>query len=518
MNRKQKRSRALEGALTGLFYLVAYLAMTWPLAKSFRTRFWFDEGDGLVMIWNLWNAGQAPFRFFHTDALFHPTGVSLIAHSYAPLKSTFFGLLPVSLPVQLNLAIVYSFVAAGVAMYFLARHVGGSRTASLLAGFAFTFSGFHWGHSQGHLNLISTEVIPLFVLAWLLYWERPSWRRAAAVVAVALIVLGTEYYFAIYLLIFALIHLAFRRPRPASFVPLGVLGGAILLPAGLWLLYRFTTGQFVGAHDPHHEALELMALFVPGGHWRFAGLTDGLWTTYSDNIHESTVHIGLALWVAIIWRGRSRFWWTIVAVFAVLAMGPVLTVWGHRFDIPMPYELVTEIFPFMKFGGVPVRMAVMVSLAASVLAAKAFTGLRWRWLAPLALVLVVELLPSPRPSHMLEPPRWVLVLRHHDGEGALIDVITDHKLQMYYQTFHEKPMFGGFLARLPQPVKDERKEIFDRIVDNDVDYLSEKGFRYILAPVEARLDGEELVWRGELLKLFYLRTGEDLLGSSGSRQ
>jgi hypothetical protein len=65
-------------------------------------------------------------------------------------------------------------------------------------------------------------------------------------------------------------------------------------------------------------------------------------------------------------------------------------------------------------------------------------------------------------------------------------------------------MFGGFLARLPQHVKDERQEIFDRIVDNDVDYLYAKGFRYILAPVEARLDAEELVWRGEQLKLFYL--------------
>jgi hypothetical protein len=124
-------------------------------------------------------------------------------------------------------------------------------------------------------------------------------------------------------------------------------------------------------------------------------------------------------------------------------------------------------------------------------------------------VLVVELLPSPRPAHRLDPPRWVHVLRLHDGEGALIDVIDDHKLQMYYQTFHERPMFGGFLARLPQHVKDERQEIFDRIVDNDVDYLYAKGFRYILAPVAARLDGEELVWRGELLKLFHLRERED---------
>jgi len=501
------RRLVLEICFVGCFFLVAYIAMTWPLAKSFRTRFWFDAGDGLVMIWNLWNAGDHPFRMFHTDALFYPTGVSLIGHSYVPLKSTFFSLLPVSLQVKLNLAIIWSFVVSGVAMYFLARYVEATRVASLLAGFAFTFSGFHWAHSQGHMNLISIEVIPLFALAWLVYWERCSWQRAAVVVGMALIVIGTDYYFSIYLFFFALIHILFCRPHPAQFIPIGSLSMVVLLPTGLLLLKYFEVAAFQGAHSPDTDSLDLMSLFVPGGHWRFAEYTDSLWKTYSDNIHESCVHVGLGVWVAIFLRGRSWFWWSVLIIFCVLAMGQVFTIAGRRFDLPMPYDLVREIFPFMKMGGVPVRMAVMVSFAASVLAAKAFSRFGW-WAVPFAMVLAIELLPSPRPSHMLEPPRWVEVLRDHPGKGALIDVLTDQKVLMYYQTIHERPMYGGFLARIPQSAKDKRQEIFNHIYQNDVDYLYRQGFRYVLTPSQGQLDAD-LIWRGSDRKLFYLPPRKD---------
>ena len=65
-----------------------------------------------------------------------------------------------------NTITIFAFVMGGLTMYWLAYHLTRSFWGSLLAGFIFTFSNYHFMHAQGHLQLISLEWIPLFVLCW----------------------------------------------------------------------------------------------------------------------------------------------------------------------------------------------------------------------------------------------------------------------------------------------------------------------------------------------------------------
>ena len=50
-----------------------------------------------------------------------------------------------------------------------------------------------------------------------------------------------------------------------------------------------------GAHPPKEFSLDLLAPVIPGGHWRFADLTQPFWSRLPGNIHESSVHVGVSV-------------------------------------------------------------------------------------------------------------------------------------------------------------------------------------------------------------------------------
>src|SRR6185503_14688395 len=73
-----------------------------------------------------------------------------------------------------NFIVILTFVVSGVTAFFLAREFTKSFAACLIAGFIFTFSEYHFSQAQGgHLNLVSMEWIPLFVLCWYRLITRP---------------------------------------------------------------------------------------------------------------------------------------------------------------------------------------------------------------------------------------------------------------------------------------------------------------------------------------------------------
>ena len=61
-----------------------------------------------------------------------------------------------------------------------------------------------------------------------------------------------------------------------------------------------------GAHSSADFSLDLGALIIPGGHWRFAGLTELYWGSLPGNIHESSVDLGLSVIALIgyVWLKR----------------------------------------------------------------------------------------------------------------------------------------------------------------------------------------------------------------------
>ncbi len=511
-----------------LVYLAAFAALTWPLILRFGDLFYTDGGDGLQMVWNIWWTRHAVVDLhthpWFTRLLHYPHGVTLLAHTLHPLKG--FLSIPLfavwDLVRVFNAAVVSSFVLGGVTMFWLAFNRCRAWWPSLAAGFIFTFSNYHFAHAQGHLQLVALEWIPLFLLAWLTWLERPGFGRAAAAAGALLLVILCDYYYFFFCVMAGGLMVVWRawvrwrqaagRPRTAEwlfvfrppwraslalFVVLagatsGVLAGALARLSArdpLW-----------GVHVAREFPLDPLALVIPGGHWRLAAWTRWFWTRLPGNEHEMSVHLGVAVLVLVIlaaawgrrWRGEGvSLWWWIAGCFGVLALGQRLSVWGHELSaVPLPYCLLERLVPAFRLSGVPVRFVVMVIVSAAMLAAFSLRALlrrptRWRWVLPAGLcaLLVIEYLPAPLPAHRLGIPAYVSRLRDTPGPGAVYDAVTPAPRQLYYQTVHGRPLAYGYVSREPLSVrrKDERilhlyrSELFESLRDR-------YGFRFFIVP------------------------------------
>jgi hypothetical protein len=182
-------------------------------------------------------------------------------------------------------------------------------------------------------------------------------------------------------------------------------------------------------------------------------------------------------------------WFTLLGFFFLMSLGPSLRINGNAiYNGPMPYELLETVLPFLKLSGVPVRMVVMVTLAASVLSAMALRELlanapknKFIVFALLAL-LVFELLPAPLPTASTEIPAYATALADLPNDGGVLDLAApDRYVQLYYQTVYQKPLVFGYTSRVPSSI--EEKETGIRRAINRGDYTrlwDEYHIRYIV--------------------------------------
>ena len=97
---------------------------------------------------------------------------------------------------------------AAVAMYLLAIAFTRSRPACMVAGLVFSFSTYHIARALGHLGLATIEVLPFCAWTLIIFWRRPTWRRALLTgVGVGLVWWAAVNYVAYFLVLF-LVRLA----------------------------------------------------------------------------------------------------------------------------------------------------------------------------------------------------------------------------------------------------------------------------------------------------------------------
>jgi len=526
------RKAARFGLLPAVVYFAVFCLLTYPLITQFATHFFADDGDGFTNVWNVWWIHQAVTALHQnpwaTGLLHYPAGTSLLGHTLNPFNG--FLALPLlnvfSLVQAFNICVVFSFVVGGLTAFGLAWRLSRSYLGSLCAGFVFSFCNYHFAHAQGHMQLVSLEWIPLFVLAWYILMTRPSlWAGIGSGLALFLVLLCDYYYFLYCVMIAAAIYFwkalrekkplfIFRRGYPAPI--LGFLATTALtcgpLIRGLLLLNR--RDPLFGAHPTSWFSLDLPSILIPGGHWRFAPWTKFYWSRLPGNMHESSVPLGLALLVFLVWiwiRRKSvhleslRLWYALIGLFTVLAMGPSLQFWGRVFPgIKLPYALLEILFPPLKLGGVPVRMMIVPVLAASVILAAGFEGLfagrPLKKIAASALVglLIFEFIPSPMPATPARTAPYALALKALPGPGGLIDLAASPSWAMYNQTIHGKPLAFGYIARIPSSVERQNARILGSLQAGDWSGLK-KGFGFRYVAVSGPLPGPD---RGALDVVF----------------
>lgn len=512
-----------------VLYLFIFVLLNPHLPGRFSTDYFFGGLDGYQNVWNIWWVdqavrvhGQLPWW---TGMLHHPTGTTLVGHTLNPFN----GLVGIVLLEFLtmvetyNALVTFSFVMGGVTTFWLCEYIVGSYAGSLIGGAVFTFSSFHFMHADSHLQIVALEWIPLFVLLWIRFCERPTMIGGiGASMALLLVILCDLYYFS-YCVFTGVLFAAWMarqrrdlwflcradtwRPFVLFLVPSALTSGAIIAT----LVHQNATDPLLGTHSPRALAMDLLAPFVWGYFWRFRDLAEPLWRPLSPYVTQSSVYVGLSVigLAAYAWRQRARvpiphlgFWCLMAGFFFVMALGPNLhiagteisigrrwTIMGHK-DVNllvMPYGILWLLFPPWRLAGVPFLLMVMVQLVAAVMAAAGVrallaSGSRWRygilgcWLA----LFAVDFLPYPMATSRPRAPGYVTELARLP-DGAVLDLASDAARTLWYQSIHQKPIAFGYISRLPSSVDRSDQALAGVIAEGAWERVArDYHFRYIV--------------------------------------
>jgi succinate dehydrogenase hydrophobic anchor subunit len=239
-------------------------------------------GQAWLLAWDGWSLKHGLTGLWDTNA-FYPDHNGLAFNDslagYAP-----FGLIgtgPAAAMLRYNIVYVLSFALATAGMYALARQLGASRVAAALAGAAYTYAPWRYGH-DGHLNILSSGgiVLALAMLArghgWSLrHGYRPDRRRPGWVVAGWLVAawqitlgfgigLGFVYVLLLAVVLGAIGWLLAGRPPLDRRLLLADLGGGLIFAAvsGLFALPYLQVRSLVPATA---RSWAYIALFSPPG-------------------------------------------------------------------------------------------------------------------------------------------------------------------------------------------------------------------------------------------------------------
>ena len=162
---------------------------------------------------------------------------------------------------------------------------------------------------------------------------------------------------------------------------------------------------------------------------------------------------------------EARRWIWIGVFFFVWSCGAYLTVAGVDTGLPLPQALARFV-PIVSNARMPGRAFVMVQLAASVLCAIAVARLRWKNAAAAgftALAVVDGAVAVP--LFMLPPTDSINRIVREAGGHSLVELPVgvrdgfgeagrfDHRA-LVHQIVHERPIAGGFLARVPRRIRE----------------------------------------------------------------
>lgn len=491
--------------LPTLVYLVFFFVFNPHWLAGFSTGFFLDSGDGFQNVWNIWWVDESLTQL-HTNPYFStflqfPHGVPLITQT----MNIFNGLVAIpmmamgaSLVQATNVMITFSFVMGGVTMFWLVYYLNRSYVIALFGGFLFTFSSYHFAHGLGHMQLVSLEWIPLFILLWWMLLERWRYKLAiGAAVALFLVILCDYYYFFFSVMTAAIIFFYFLATKKfslrdtkvwkvlATFVAVaGVIIGPFIVAL---LLANPASDPLQGAHPTDMFGLDALSPFIPGGQWIFSNLTAWHWELLPGYKSETSVYLGLVIIVGVIIaffkKTRKKLkitmpkwinvWWIIFFVFGVLALGRHPRIMGvDAASIPLPYMLLEKIFPPLEMSGMPIRMILMVLIAGIIIACFVLkkinlTTLKGRLIfGGIVLVSIFEFYPMPLPLTVPEQPAYVAALKNlplQQGSGIIDNAAESSTWALFGQTEHHKPMAFGYTTRTPKSVEEKSFHIFAAI-------------------------------------------------------
>lgn len=259
----------------------------------------------------------------------------------------------------------------------------------------------------------------------------------------------------------------------------GVAATVVLSPVLYAVGVRIAEGQFALPDTfwrSSPRGVDLLAFLAPNPNHPLAPDLLRSWLTsapdgYLENV-ASVPFVALGIILAAWWygwqlaSGSLRLWTRIAFGFGFLALGPFIYAGGTNLYIPTPWA-VLRYMPIVGLVRAPARFTVIVMLAVAALFALGLHAIAARrprqrtlLLACVCLVLVFELLPAPRPLYSATVPRiYERIAADPRGDVRVLELpfgVRDGASSVgnftarsqFYQTFHHKPILGGYLSRL----------------------------------------------------------------------
>lgn len=487
----ENRLGVRRAAASAVLFVVLAVAMTWPLALHMTDSTpssWRDSHIiAYLLAWDAHAIATDPTNLFQAN-YYHPEPDALAYTDHL------LGLALLSAPIQWttdnpylahNIAFVLGIAFAGWATSLLAFELTRHRAASIVAGVAFAFSPYWFGHTinMSHVQAVSSGWIPLTLLG-LVRWSRSGhWADIGLATLGFIMATLTSWYQGAFLsvavLIAAVVFLAKRPVKPlASMAVQGALGIAIVAAIVLPVTgpYRRVAERYPQATSAAKQAAEISAhpssyLAVARDIRLWGPLTEPFRRRQSSV--ETTLFPGAALLVlagtgtvAGIRRRDSRR--PVLAFAAVGAAGVLLSLGtGSGFRRYMPWTLLAEHTTAFRALRAPARAHVITLLAMAILAAFGTRALLRRWprRAAVAAGIVIAILlaegtsvplrlgralrPAPihrtlavRPGAVLELPTTYFVGRSVPNET--VDIRW-----MMASTAHWRPIANGVASFKP---------------------------------------------------------------------
>ena len=496
-----------------ILILFAGLAMS-PVLEKFDTRLMGPLGDNVQYVYLTGRVAEALRNgqsIFSDPQLNYPDGL-LLASTDVPFLSmvaatpwtTLFG--PVF---GYNLIILMSHILSGYFVYVWILRLTKSRMAGLIAGLGFMLAPYRIAHSYGHLQLVSTQFLPLFFWSLDNVLESPTPKKGNLILlglATFAVGFSSQYYLAISLLC-GVIYTLLTVPRLRYIiyqgwkVALSVVIGAFI---SAYPYFRVSLSQDI--YNPYTpEKIRLWSNSILD--FIMPAYTHAIWGEAMTRLYprddwiEHVAYLGiitlcLALAAILIKNHPNRrraFTWLGVMVFAlILALGT--DIWIQ--NAPLQAENPTWL-PAAYLGRLPglglirvwARFSVIIALFASLLAGVGMAALgerfKWRlWPGVVILaLLILDLMPGNLQNSNLYPraiDTW-LAKQSQGYPTAFLQEGTENYKTMYGSLFHDMqvPAYNHPIHR-PQAYQEFREISADFPSEESIQALRGYGFHYLI--------------------------------------
>jgi len=488
-------SRLKRESLVILLYSLLALLFTYPLVFKAASHVAYEgTNDAYYCLWSLWWSKTALFDL-HTNPLFtgwlfYPQGTSILfgptmLHATAALASPIQVLFPGpgGLILTYNIVVFVSLALSAYGAYLLANHICGHRGAAFIAGLIYAFVPLRL-LNMVRLQYFSLHWIPFFALFFIKTLEEDKKRNPLLAALFLSLILFDSLGYALEMVFFGILTVPLVPifAKKLNFLPL-VRRLAIFvvflliftLPHTIALVKEIGAGS--GVYQAGTYGVSLDSLVVPPPK---STLYNMIVPMPEKNIRlgpflEVPARMGFLRYSVIILvlystylilrHKRALAYWPIIAAFYLLmSLGPRLTINNSlNFDIPMPYDLLRLIIPFLKIARTTGDYLFHFALAASVICAVGlatiFTRIDSAWkrsvlFTLVAFVVIAESLVIPIDVIAPQVTTAYERIKNDPAECTVAEFPLDNFVflsrQFLYQTYHRKKLLGGLAVR-PSP-------------------------------------------------------------------